>query len=110
MSALGGAMRSAPGRGALRRGPEPVRGGPPSFAASVELADALDSATMAILAPDAYTVTSEILAFGVERLLESPPDRRGILAPSQVVSAEEALRTLERRGALAVLAPRHDYK
>jgi len=110
MSVLAGAMRSNSGRSALRAGPDPVLGGPPSFAVSVEVSDPLETTSISIVAPDAYTVTSEILALGVERLLDVPAGLAGVLAPAQIVPAEDGLRALEERRALLVLTPRNPQR
>lgn len=103
MPAIARAMLSTPIREALRAIPEPLTGGLPSFAASVEVALPSGIRTMGIVAPDAYTVTSDIVAYGVERLLDGPPKRCGVLAPSELCPGAEALAALERAGKIAVL-------
>jgi hypothetical protein len=105
MPLIAQALLSERSRRALGRLPEPVSDGAPSFAASIEVTSALSRAAMGVLAADAYTVTSEIVALGVECLLGSPPAEGGVLAPAQIVEPARALRELEARRAIAVLEP-----
>jgi len=103
MPAIATALRSTPLRGALARLPSPVDDGGPSFAAAVDVHTPRARQRLGVVAMDAYSVTSEIVAYGVERLVSSRPPLRGVLAPSQIVSARTALSELSRRRAIDVL-------
>jgi hypothetical protein len=103
MPAIARALLSTPLREALRAVPDPVSGGLPSFAASIEVAAPSGIHTMGIIAPDAYTVTSEIVAYGVERLVDGSAKRSGVLAPSEISPGPASLDALERAGKIAVM-------
>jgi hypothetical protein len=83
--------------------PEPRRDAAHTIAVAIEVSHGEQTMRMAIATRDAYRVTADIVALGVERILAAPPRRRGVLCPSEIVDPVAALVELERRGAIRVL-------
>jgi short subunit dehydrogenase-like uncharacterized protein len=89
--------------------PEPARShDQETFAVTVEVSAGDEVARLAAVAWDSYTVTADIVAMGVRRLLETQAPR-GVVSPSQLCPAEMALGSLKSLGAIRLVRPRHGW-
>jgi hypothetical protein len=80
--------------------------GEESFAVSIEVKAGDKSARLGMIARDAYGVTAEVVAVGVERLLAEPRPRPGVLAPAELCEPGPTLDLLQRLGAVQLFGAR----
>lgn len=73
-----------------------------SFAVAVDVTAGGELAQLGIVTHDAYAVTGDVVALGIERLLREPAPPAGVLAPSELCPPHEALSRLQTSGAIRV--------
>lgn len=87
--------------------PQSRRAGPEAtFAAAIEAREGDAVVRLGIAATDAYAVTADIVAYGVERILADAHAKPGVCSPGEVLSERAALRALVERGAMTLVRTR----